>query len=87
MYADWENRCKRCKGSYGYLNENGSHNTCDAFAKRGLPTPNLGERCRKCLGDGYIAYSKRGMGSVLGPKCEECDGQGYHDRKVENENR
>ena len=57
-YANWDNRCKLCSGSYGRLNEEGSHNCCTEFKKLGLEIRNLGERCHDCNGAGFISYTK-----------------------------
>ena len=88
-YANWDNRCKLCSGSYGRLNEEGSHNCCTEFKKLGLEIRNLGERCHDCNGAGFISYTKTPrmfIGNVLGPPCKACKGKGYTSEEEDETN-
>lgn len=44
-------RCRHCGGNAGCFFD-GGHALCNARAKRGGPTPSLGDRCSCCKGTG-----------------------------------
>ena len=79
-------RCPICGGNAGRIPE-GGHYLCQERAKRGLPTPNLGERCTHCRGTGRI--SRVPLHAILPmlpsgreiemwfPPCPACAGTGY----------
>lgn len=77
--------CILCSGTRGRLNEDGAHSLCAAFKAKGLETPNLGDDCIPCRGEGnlcmmtpgYALYNpnQKAMNAVF-PKCPECDGTG-----------
>jgi hypothetical protein len=75
--------CRLCGGNAGSLNERGEHNFCAELARLGLPTPNLGMRCRASNGRGCnprsavgpINPSQKAM-DAWAPKCRACGGTG-----------
>ena len=66
-------KCKICGGTGGSLNDNGEHWLCHYRAKRGVPTPSLGDKCPKCNGAGVIPRSSQGpcLSADLGPRLME----------------